>query len=247
MADNLQTKTEKLIKYGHEKFGLNETTLRGILDNASSSEDLTTELNTQDELLTNLETEINSLPEADVGGGSDNRLAQLVSGDLVDAPKEFWNGITRIGAYGCAYRYNLESIHLPSGIILGPSSFYNGPKLKTVILEEGITEIPSACFDMCRAMEYIDIPSSVEKIGSNGLNFFRSGTITSTALTMRFRGETPPAISSSSLVSKAGIYYTIEVPKGCLEAYKTAVNWDTYDIDNGGPATFVESEEAPNE
>ena len=36
MADNPQTKTEKLIKYGNKKFGLNETTLRGILDNASA-------------------------------------------------------------------------------------------------------------------------------------------------------------------------------------------------------------------
>ena len=36
MADNLQTKTEKLIKYGNEKFGLNETSLRGILDNAAA-------------------------------------------------------------------------------------------------------------------------------------------------------------------------------------------------------------------
>lgn len=35
MADNPQTKTQKLIKYGNEKFGLNETTLRGIIDNAS--------------------------------------------------------------------------------------------------------------------------------------------------------------------------------------------------------------------
>lgn len=67
MADILQTKTEKLIKYGNEKFGLNETTLRGVLDNASGSEDLSAELNAQDELLTNLETEINGLPEA--GGG----------------------------------------------------------------------------------------------------------------------------------------------------------------------------------
>ena len=36
MADNPQTKVEKLIKYGNEKFGLSETTLRGILNNASA-------------------------------------------------------------------------------------------------------------------------------------------------------------------------------------------------------------------
>lgn len=66
MADNPELKTQKLIKYGNEKFGLNETTLRGILDNASGSEDLTTELNTQDGLLEMLETEINKLPNNDI-------------------------------------------------------------------------------------------------------------------------------------------------------------------------------------
>lgn len=35
MADSLQVKTEKLIKYGNEKFNTNETTIRGIFDNAS--------------------------------------------------------------------------------------------------------------------------------------------------------------------------------------------------------------------
>lgn len=36
MADSPELKTQKLIKYGNEKFGLNETTLRGILDNATA-------------------------------------------------------------------------------------------------------------------------------------------------------------------------------------------------------------------
>lgn len=34
MADNLQTKTEKLIKYANEKFGTNEADLRSIIDSA---------------------------------------------------------------------------------------------------------------------------------------------------------------------------------------------------------------------
>jgi hypothetical protein len=65
MADNPELKTQKLIKYGNEKFGLNETTLRGILDNASGSEDLTTELDTQDELLASLESQIDKLPDGE--------------------------------------------------------------------------------------------------------------------------------------------------------------------------------------
>lgn len=36
MADNLQTKTEKLIKLGNSKFGTSEADLRKIIDNASS-------------------------------------------------------------------------------------------------------------------------------------------------------------------------------------------------------------------
>lgn len=70
MEDNLETKVAKLVKYGNEKFGLSETTLRGVLDNASGSEYLDTELNTQDSLLADLETNINSLPEAGQGGSN---------------------------------------------------------------------------------------------------------------------------------------------------------------------------------
>lgn len=63
IESQLELETRKLIKYGNDKFGLNETTLRGVLDNASAggSEDLTTELDTQDTLLNNLEMTINIL------------------------------------------------------------------------------------------------------------------------------------------------------------------------------------------
>lgn len=44
MEDNLETKVAKLVKYGNEKFGLQETTLRGVLDNASGNESMPSEL-----------------------------------------------------------------------------------------------------------------------------------------------------------------------------------------------------------
>lgn len=38
MADNLQTQVEKLIKYGNDRLGTSETTIRGIIDNAKLGE-----------------------------------------------------------------------------------------------------------------------------------------------------------------------------------------------------------------
>ena len=63
MNDSPEIQAKKLIKYGNEKFGLNETTLRGVLDNAKATEDLDAELNEQDGLLNSFEIEINKFPD----------------------------------------------------------------------------------------------------------------------------------------------------------------------------------------
>ena len=78
MADNLQTKTEKLLKYANEKFGTNESNLRNIIDNAKLGEDLTEPLNEQATLLNSLETEINGLG----GKGAIIRTAELANIDI---------------------------------------------------------------------------------------------------------------------------------------------------------------------
>jgi hypothetical protein len=71
----------------------------------------------------------------------------------------------------------------------------------------------------------LTIPSSVESIGSNGIDI---GNTTNKA-TIIFEPTTPPSIGSSWQkpfdINKIN---RILVPKGCANAYKTATNWTAY-------------------
>ncbi len=75
-------------------------------------------------------------------------------------------GCDLMGEYVFGNNTSLESVYVgPNVEAVGDSAFESCSKLKSVVLEDGITEIGSQAFYRCSALKAITIPSSVESIG----------------------------------------------------------------------------------
>ena len=61
----------------------------------------------------------------------------------------------------------IQTVHIPARAVLERYAFYNRSSLRTVILEDGLTEIGAQAFYYCTGIESITIPSTVTTIGSN--------------------------------------------------------------------------------
>ncbi len=93
----------------------------------------------------------------------------------------FPEGLERIGDGAFAYCPNLTEVTIPNSVTywgsesvsgLGNAFEYSG--LKTVHLNEGRIEIPSYAFIHCENLTYINIPSTVEKIGDYAFDYCSS-------------------------------------------------------------------------
>lgn len=273
-----------------ERLTQNNTKLDELIDllktkDVPSSENLTTELDSQDSLLSNLEEKLNTLPS---GGSSSGIIPEGVI-EIID------NGMHYVAPYERA-KVNVEKGIFPEGTIeITENGLYNvteyasaninvagstdveavKAKLKGIIdgtiteltandltgvtlirmylcyycknlvnvyIPEGVTEIGHSAFMQCIALKYVELPSTITNIASRA--FMNSGV--SGTLVIRIKATTPPTITAKNNSNGSFRYngtYTIEVPQGTLDTYLSDTNWITYDVNNGGPATFVEYEE----
>ena len=93
--------------------------------------------------------------------------------------------------------------------------FYRCAALKKVTFNEGITEIPDECFNQVEALETIDIPSTVKRIGDNA--FFMSNI---TELTI------PASVTElGSSFASSMPYLTKVVVEGDIETNEDASGW----------------------
>ena len=142
MADNLQIKTEKLINYGNEKFGLSETTLRGILDNATTGEYTIESVDLGDG------TQRLVIKTAGTGGSgsTDTSLYKSVAdGSITNVTADQLNGVTALRIFAYAYCLNLTSVRL----------------------QNTVTEIGGFAFIGCESLTDVELPSSITHIGGN--------------------------------------------------------------------------------
>ncbi len=78
---------------------------------------------------------------------------------------ELPNSITSINS--CSYCTNLQSLTLPGSITFESTRCFEGcPKLKEVVMGNGIEEIPDQTFTNCRSLEKITLPNTLKSIGS---------------------------------------------------------------------------------
>ncbi|MBR2417953.1 MAG: leucine-rich repeat protein [Clostridia bacterium] len=65
---------------------------------------------------------------------------------------------------------NITKVTIPASVELYWSTFSGCDNLKTVIFEEGRTEIPESCLWLCESLETVEIPESVKVIGNSAFS-----------------------------------------------------------------------------
>ena len=162
-------------------------------------------------------------------GQIENKLPQLVDGNVIELTAKDLAGATKIRGYAFASCVSLISVTMPDSITsISNNAFQNCAGLTSVLLSKNITSIGLNSFYNCPNLSEITIPNSVTSIGSNA---FRS---CNNLTTMTLLPKTPPTLNSSNAISSATT--TIYIPKGTLSAYNSATNWSDF------ASKFVEME-----
>ena len=73
--------------------------------------------------------------------------------------------ITGISRCGLAFSNTLEDIFVEDGVTLDVATFYYDVRLKTIRLPSDLREIPESLFSNCVALETIEVPLGVVRIG----------------------------------------------------------------------------------
>ncbi len=190
----------------------------------------------------------------DYGGTSEpasgkSLLAQRVDGSIKEVTASNLTDATEIISYAFSGCSNLTSITIPNSVtIISNYAFYNCSSLTSITIPNSVTSIGHDAFSYCSSLTSITIPNSVTSIGyyafyycsrltsitipnsvtSIGSHAFEDcSTNTDLGGTYTILAATPPTLSSTSTFQNAKINKII-VPKGTLDAYKSATNWSAY-------------------
>lgn len=101
--------------------------------------------------------------------------------------------------------------------VIGNSAFYALSSVVSIELPEGVEKCGQYFCSSCSRLKYITLPSTLKSISSSSFTAV-------TLLEVVTKAKTPPALSNGFSISGSG---KIVVPKGCLEAYKSATNWSS--------------------
>ena len=147
---------------------------------------------------------------------------------------------------GIVYCNMLQSVHIGEGVTsIGKYAFYNCYSLKHITIPYSVTSIADSAFGNCKSLSSITIPYSVTSIGDSAFSNCKSLSsvtipdgVTSIAdyafnacygmAEYHMKPTTPPTLSSTNAFNKIPSDCIIYVPKGSLNAYKSATNWSSY-------------------
>jgi hypothetical protein len=108
-------------------------------------------------------------------------------------------------------------------------------KLATLIIGDGVTQIPKYCFAQFTGLTSVTIPASVTSIGDYAFYACRSLT------EMENRATTPQAVTASVFDYVDKVACTLRVPAASVAAYRAAEVWREFNIVAIGPAPSVTS------
>ena len=134
------------------------------------------------------------------------------------------SSVTTIGIQ-CFYSgcYNLGFIAFPNGISSLPAyCISNARRISSVFIPDTVTMISNNIFSGCYNLYTVDVPSSVNTIFDSAFyNCFGM-------VAYHFRRTKPPTLNNTNVFNNIPADCIIYVPRGSLNAYKTATNWSTY-------------------
>lgn len=132
------------------------------------------------------------------------------------------NSVTVIDTSCFSSCYSLKKIILSNKLTkISSSTFYGCLKLTEIVLPETLELIDTNAFNQCTSLSNIIIPSNVTKIN---LYAFNGCTILSAVY---MKPITPPTLGTGVFTGTSADLQII-VPKGTLDAYKSATNWSAY-------------------
>lgn len=135
------------------------------------------------------------------------------------------NSVTRINTYAFYSCRSLTSITIPDGVtLIGWYAFQGCSNLTNVTISDSVTTIGGQAFSDCENLMNVIIGNGVQNIDS--LAFSSCGTATESGTTYMVLATTPPTIQSTTF--RQAKINKIIVPKGTLDAYKSATNWSAY-------------------
>ena len=154
--------------------------------------------------------------------------------------------VTSIGSSAFSGCTSLTALTIPAGVTALNMNTFKDCGIKSLVLPEGIKEIPMYCFQNCPALESIVIPDNVATInmyafdGCSKLKDVTIGTSINMIQLYAFtncpslewiyvKKVTPPTVQFNSLDLSAGQDpYPVYVPDESVETYKATGNWKSY-------------------
>jgi hypothetical protein len=132
------------------------------------------------------------------------------------------DGVTSLANYCFSYCESLASIDIPDGVTsIGVHCFYKCTSLASITIPDGVTYIGNYCFSYCTSLASITIPDGVTSLASYCFSYCTS------LASIVMLPTTPPALGSNAFYNTSDDL-VITVPKGTLDAYKSATNWSAY-------------------
>ena len=110
------------------------------------------------------------------------------------------------------YKVPLTSVSLPSGVTFGDKAFLNCDKLESVTVADGIKAISNGMFQNCKALATIDLPSSIEKIGSDAFleTSIKAITIPAATTEIGFSAFAIPTLETITVADGNSAFITVD-------------------------------------
>lgn len=140
-----------------------------------------------------------------------------------DIPSELVvpSGTTKIGEEIFSGCDSITSVVIENDVkTIGVGAFAGCPNLTNITIGDSVETISGGAFAGCDNIQNVEIGVGIKKIENGAFYNWAWG------FRVRFNGTTPPELGSDVFYIEP-MYISIEVPKGCKDAYLAGVGWDT--------------------